>query len=283
MERYYFLFAIALVAVIFASVHDLRKREVSNWLNFSLLGTALAYRAIYSSFSGEWEFLMWGVIGGAGCFAFANLFYYTKVFGGGDAKLLIGMGVVLPIESWIDIGVIGGGFLLLLFGAGAIYSLIYSAGIVKRNSGRFKKEFARRLKERGKVIGIFAIVIVCLAGLFGGYVSSYAGGIYILIAGGIILGLNEYVQALDKCMIQKRNPEELTEGDWLERDVRAGNQVVKKTVHGLSMRDIMILRRAGRDVYVREGVPFVPAFLISLILMVCAYFFLLPLYGGFLF
>jgi len=47
MEEYYFLFGIAFLWTLFAVVQDIRKREVSNWLNFSLLGIIIAYRAIY--------------------------------------------------------------------------------------------------------------------------------------------------------------------------------------------------------------------------------------------
>ena len=63
MEEYYFLFALAIVWMIFAVVQDLKTREVANWLNFSLIGFALAYRAFYSSFTGEWMFLGFGFLG----------------------------------------------------------------------------------------------------------------------------------------------------------------------------------------------------------------------------
>jgi len=90
MEEYYFLFVLAFVWMIFAVVQDLKTREVANWLNFSLIGFALAYRAFYSSFTGEWMFLGFGFLGFLMFFILAHVFYYSKVFAGGDAKLLMG-------------------------------------------------------------------------------------------------------------------------------------------------------------------------------------------------
>ena len=76
-------------------------------------------------------------------------------------------------------------------------------------------------------------------------------------------------------MIKNRDPWKLTEGDWLERDVKIGRKVIKKSVHGLSLKEIRILRKAKKKVLIKEGVPFTPAFLFafvtSLILITLGY------------
>ena len=143
-EKYYFLFGLAFLYVIFATVQDLRKEEVANWLNFSLIGFALTYRAFYALQFDDGMFFVYGLAGFLLFFAFANLFYYSGVFGGGDAKLLMGLGIVLPISNWMDLFFVGVGFLFLLFLIGACYSLVYSFFIAGRNFKIFKKEFGRR-------------------------------------------------------------------------------------------------------------------------------------------
>ena len=45
-----FLILLGLVWIIFAVVQDLRKREIANWLNFSLVIFALVFR-----FRGFWD------------------------------------------------------------------------------------------------------------------------------------------------------------------------------------------------------------------------------------
>ncbi|MBI2056754.1 hypothetical protein HYT91_00690 [Candidatus Pacearchaeota archaeon] len=47
-----FLVALALVWMIFAVVQDLKKREIANWVNFSLIIFALGFRFFYSLFNG---------------------------------------------------------------------------------------------------------------------------------------------------------------------------------------------------------------------------------------
>mgnify|MGYP001594423394 FL=1 len=133
MERYYFLFAIALLWIIFASMQDIRKREVANWLNFSLLALALSYRAFYSSIYDDYIFFLFGFFGVIIFGIFAYAFYYSRVFAGGDAKLLIALGAVFPFEKPMDFIILPFIFIFLLFLSGSIYGLVYSLGIVSKN------------------------------------------------------------------------------------------------------------------------------------------------------
>mgnify|MGYP001614646475 FL=1 len=116
MEEYYFLFLLGLLWCIFATVQDLRKREIANWLNFSMIIFALAYRAFYSIEARDGgDFFLFGLGGFGIFFLLANLLYYGRAFAGGDAKLLMGFGALLPFESINDLLFVSAGFILLLF------------------------------------------------------------------------------------------------------------------------------------------------------------------------
>ena len=56
-----FLIILAIVWLAVASICDIRKREVPNWLNFSLIAFALAYRAFYSVIENDSKFFIYGV------------------------------------------------------------------------------------------------------------------------------------------------------------------------------------------------------------------------------
>ncbi|MEM4271856.1 MAG: A24 family peptidase [Candidatus Pacearchaeota archaeon] len=264
IEKYWFLFGLATIFIIFAVVQDLRKREVANWLNFSLLGFALAYRAFFASFSGEIMFFVYGVIGAGLFFGLANLFYYSRMFAGGDAKLLMALGAVLPFESLNDFLYVGFGFLFALFLAGAVYSLCYSGHIVYRNSAKFKKEFAINYGKMmyAQLLVMIAIVVLVLIYALGGPINISVLLVLVVFPYAMFL-LFIYLKSLDRCMIKYANANELTEGDWLEQEVRIGNYVIKKSVHGLSWDDIMKLRKAKKKALIKEGIPFTPAFLIA--------------------
>lgn len=262
MEEYYFLFFLGLIWTVFAVVQDMKTREVANWLTYSLIGFALAYRAFYSSFSGDWMFLGYGLLGFGFFYVLAHAFYYTKVFAGADAKLLMGYGILLPYYSYFSVVLVGLGFVFILFLIGAFWSMIYGVWIARENWGKFKKEFWINVNKFGlSILGLVVLVgilsLVWLSGLKG-----WSFGI-------LILGLLWiYVKSLDKCMTKNLSPGKLREGDWLENDVRVGGgRIVKKSVHGLSLGEIRLLKKRGRKVLIKEGVPFTPAFLIALVFM----------------
>lgn len=261
MEEYYFLFGLAFLWTIFAVVQDLRKTEVANWLNFSLIGFGLAYRGFYSLFSNDLFFFIIGLIGFGIFFVFAYTFYYTRAFAGGDAKLLMGYGIILPYSNFGELITVGIFFVLALFLFGLIYSLVYSLFIVRKNKMKFYREFIFEVRKNLFVFVIAALIfIVCLLSEF-----NYLGFIFISLI--FVSFLYIYLKALDSCMIELVKAKELQEGDWLERDVRVMNKIIKKSVHGLSAEDINILQKARKEVYIKRGIPFTPAFLISLIMV----------------
>lgn len=273
--RYWFLFLLALIWIIFASIQDIRKKEVANWLNYSLLVIALAYRGFYSLIEWDYWFFVYGIIGAAAFAILANALYYSKIFGGGDARLLIGLGAILPFESFM--GVIGEGvmFIFLIFLIGAVYSIIFSFFILARNFDKFKIGFKKNRKMLLIAYLIVIILIIIMKSVI--FVNEI---FYFLIVLLLIFPLFYiYLLSLDKCMIQFVKPNKLQEGDWLNEEVKLRRgKVIRKSVHGLSLEDIRLLRKARKSVWIKEGVVFVPVFLISFII----YLWILNRYGGIL-
>lgn len=275
MEQYYFLFSIALVYVIFASIQDLRKKEVANWLNFSLLAFALAYRAFYSYFENDVQFFILGLAGFGIFFLIGNAFYYSKIFGGGDVKLLMAIGVILPYSNYIDLIFNSLFFLAVLFLGGAVYSIIYSSFLVYKNYSNFKKEFSKLLINKRKMIilcFILAFILLVTGEILGNYTNIWT---YEAVAVILLCFLYIYLKSLESaCMIRYVLPKDLTEGDWLEKSIHIKGKTISKSVHGLSFKEINLIRKANKKVLIRYGVPFVPAFLIALIATVFFWVFL---------
>jgi len=94
---------------------------------------------------------------------------------------------------------------------------------------------------------------------------------------GILIFIIPYfylsAKAIDEvCMIKKISPKNLTEGDWLYRDVRIGNRIIKKRWDGLTKEEIKLLKKKNY-VFVRQGIPFSPAFLIAFLFLIYFWFF----------
>lgn len=268
VEKYYFLFAVAVVWMIAACVQDIKRREVDNWLTFSLIAFALAYRAFFASYSSDWMFFVYGLLGFGLFFVLANVFYYSRVFAGGDAKLLMGIGAVLPFEKLVDLALVGGGFVFVLFLIGAVYSLGWSIYIAGAHRKLFAEEFVKSYEVRSFRIAFLILFAFFLIMGVTNFISEPLVFISVLAFPVLSYLLFVYLKAVDKCMIKLVLPGKLTEGDWLVDDIRVGRGVIRKTVHGLSLSDIAKLRKAGRKVLIKEGVPFVPAILAAFLIMV---------------
>lgn len=269
-EEYWFLFALAGVVALFAAVQDWKKTEVANWLNFSFITIAIVYRIFYANFSGNWSFFIYGLVGVGFMFVIANLLYYTKVFGGGDAKLLMGFGAVLPYGSFNGVFVLCLVFLMALFFLGAVYSLVYSLVIALRNRKKFSKLFRERLVSYKKinqkwVIALFGALFFIIV-IFG----EVLGFLLMLFIALFYFG-QAYLMSVDNLMIVRRKPNELMEGDWLEKEVKIGRRLIKKSVHGLSKNDIEFLKSKKKSVMVKQGIPFVPVFFVTWGFMVYAF------------
>jgi len=272
MNEYYFLFGMALIYTIFASIQDLKKREVANWLNFSLLSFALAYRAIYSLWFNNLEFLIFGILGSIAFFILSNLMYYGGVFAGGDAKLLLAFGAIMPYGSYSDLVFVSLGFLISLFVFGAIYSLIYSSYLAYKNKKVFKKDFSELvLKKRGIIyLSIFFEFMIFVIIFAFNYIDWFVlFGMFLIF---LMPFLYIYLKAVElSSMIVLTKARDLTEGDWLSKDVKIGNKTIRRSVHGLSRKEIEIIKKYNKSVWVKQGIPFVPAFLFALIFMVFFY------------
>jgi len=267
MYEIIFLIVLALVWIIFASVQDLKKREVANWLNFSLIIFALGFRFFYSLFSrGDFAFFYQGLIGLGIFFIIGNLFYYGRMFAGGDAKLMIALGAVLPFSESFFVNLnIFFLFIFIFFFVGAFYGLGISLFLGLRNFKKLKEEFFRQFNKNKKLI-YFPMIFGIILMLFG-FIES------LLLFLGILLFVIPYfylcAKSIDEvCMIKKVKTKNLTEGDWLYRNVRVKGKIIKKSWNGLSKNDVKLLKKHKKKVVIRQGIPFVPVFLISFLILV---------------
>ncbi|MEK6858698.1 MAG: A24 family peptidase [Nanoarchaeota archaeon] len=267
MQEYYFLFGLGFVWLCFAVVQDLRTREISNWLNFSLLGLALFYRGFVAFDSGKAQFFWWGVAGTFFFVALGYLLYYGRAFAGGDAKLLMALGPLIPFERFNDLVVLGLGFVFVLFLGGSIYSLIYTAAYIPSRWKPFSNCFAARWKS-SRFFMYLCFVLGVVIGLSMALLDVVAGLLF-LAAFALLPFLYLYGKTVESCFFIKRVlPSKLAEGDWLVRDVSAGAQVIRARVHGLTLKEIAMLRKAKKSVTIKEGIPFSPAFLLAFLAMV---------------
>ena len=250
-----FLLIIAAIWLVAASWTDLRTREVADWLSFSLIAIAVAYRASESIIAWNATPITTSLLGLASFFLLANLLYHFKIFAGGDAKLLIALGAVVP--SWA--------LLSNMLVVGSAYGILYSLALGMFNHKKVWIEIKNLDWKKGSyILGALAI----------GFILGFSTNnpiIYFISGGAIILFLLEiYIGAVDKVsLIKQVNPKDLTEGDWLLRSVKLQNgKFVKSQFSGLTKKEIALLIKNKKKVYVRYGIPFIPVYLIAFLVTI---------------
>jgi len=258
-----FLIIIGIVWIIGAVLQDLHRREVDNVWNFSLVGIVLAYRLAFSIYSSQYMYFFNGIIGFIIFLILGNLFYYSRVFAGGDAKLLIVLGSLIPLSfNWMENLMIFGSFIGLFLVGGSIYVFIFSLFLVLFHLKNFSKEFYKQIKSSKNLIisgVIFFILWIIISYYFSLQLISF-GAVFLLFPLLFI-----FAKAVEEsCLVKALSPREITEGDWLYEDVFINGNKITANWEGVSKRELQLIReKYRRKIWIKQGIPFTPGFLIG--------------------
>ena len=265
-----FLIGIALLWTLIAVIQDFRKREVANWWNFSLIAFVLVFRAFVALNTRDVWYLYWGLIGLAVGFVLANLFYYARMFAGGDAKLLMALGTVIPLSnSFLSNLHLFARFILLFIILGSLYGLVYSLVLIILNFGEFRKAFSNYYLQY-RLLSWIAIVVAFVFGIFFSFIGFYMGVVLSIVVLLLPFLLISAKAIEDSCLSKKIAVRDLTIGDWLSEDVKAGGRVIKPNWEGLDERELALIQKKlkNKKVAVKYGIPFTPSFLLGLLALV---------------
>ncbi len=266
-----FLTALAVVWISAAVFQDIKTHEIANWISFSLIVFALGFRFFYSLFSGNgFSFFYQGLIGLGIFFILGNLFYYGRLFAGGDAKLMIALGTILPLTESLSNNIkIFIAFIVIFFASGAIYTMVTSIAIGLKDIQKLSNEFKKQIRRNKNKISLsmFLAILLVISGLL---TDSLLIWLAILVF--IIPYIYIYAKSVDESsMIKSVSPRRLEEGDWLYKDVKIKGKTIKADWGGLTKEDIKLLKKSNRKILIREGIPFTPVFLISFVLLILMY------------
>jgi Flp pilus assembly protein protease CpaA len=250
-----FLFWLFLGGIIVASLQDLKRREVDDWLNLFLIVFSVSF--IFFRAYLEKDPTLISQLGFAIVILFIlmNLFYYSHIFAGGDAKLLFSMTAFFIGASFMVTLVNIGLFVLFLMFAGAIYGICYSSVLYFKNFSKVNSSV--NFQSFPVKLSFSAGFIFILLSLYN--ISFLAFAIFSFLFPLIYI----FARSLeDVSMVKTVSGNKLCEGDWLVKDVKVGKKTIKADWDGLSLEDIKIMKHLRR-VKIKEGLPFVPAFLIA--------------------
>ena len=265
------LITITLIVLILASITDLKTREVPDWLSYSYILISLATVLIYS-LTTEFITFVYSLIGFTSMFALGAFLYYTKQWGGADAKILMGLGAVFPVLGLQYIFIL----LISIVFIGGFYSFAWGLAIYIKNLKKSNKKFFSLLKEQ-KTTRLILVIIAISALISVFFVSAtYQIIIFsILLLIIFLFYLTLFVKTVEQIrLIQLIPTENVTEGDWLAKSVKHNNKtLISKTKTCLEKKDLSLLKKHKiKSVWIKVGIPFIPAIFLAVLTTIIIYF-----------
>jgi hypothetical protein len=262
------LIILGLIWIIGSVMQDLKRREVDNLWNFSLIFFALSYRAAVSVFSLDYWFFLNGLIGLVIFIILGNLFYYSRLFAGGDAKLLMTLGCILPFSyDWIINLKIFSLFILLFLVCGSFYAIFYSFFLVFKNWKNFNKEFKKQFKNYKNLffISVIGFIILMVIALFFEKIIFLLA--FVILFFPVLFVFAKSVE--ESCMIKLIPVSKLTIGDWLYKDIKVGSKKIKSNWEGVSEDELkLIQKKYKKKILIKQGIPFTPSFLLGFLVLI---------------
>lgn len=286
------LFVVGFLGLIVGTITDFQKREVADWINFGMMFAGIGLRLIQTALSFDFWYLAWGIAWLIICYGFGLVMYYTGQWGGGDAKMIMGLGAlfgtmnlsfinlkydfladILPFTFNYNISFMLH-FLFNSFLIGAIYGLIYTLVLMVKFWNPFKEKFVSLIKSKASIASLIAAFIVLI---FGYATMAFLGDFSFLLQLAVLTMfvmplLLVFVKAVESgCMIRMMTIKDLTEGEWIVEDVVIDEKYITGPKElGITLKQIKqlkVLEKKGKinAVKVKIGIPFVPAFLMAFI------------------
>lgn len=262
---------IAIIALLIASITDIKTREVPDWLNYSLIILGLVIHGIYSLIFSNVSFIISSLMGFGIFLIIALVMFKTGQWGGGDSKMLIAIGALVGLELTIDNFLLG--FFINALIIGAIYGVVWGLVLIIKNREKFSIQLRKILKQKNiklarKIVPIASLVPFLFL------LINYSLSILILaFALSSIIYIFFFTFLFSKVieeafMYKFVSPNKLTEGDWIANNINIkGKLICGPKDLGISEKQIKkLIWLKVKKVKIKEGIPFIPPFLISFIL-----------------
>jgi Flp pilus assembly protein protease CpaA len=281
------LFSTAMGFSIIASYFDLKTGEIPDKFTIGLVVVALIMRLGFSAMMGDFNYFLDGLIVGLIFFAFGAALFYTGAWGGGDAKLLAGIGASLGgsmmpslLDSAINIFPSFFGFFIAMSMVAIPYSLIYAFILA------FKSPKAFSLMKERVIKNSFILALACIASLtlFILLKPYNALLMFVILSPPVFFLLMIFTRSVEEVAMQKDVAlKDLHVGDMVVEDLMINGKKVasKRDMDGFSkevLEKIQKSKKAPKTVRIKWGIKFAPAFplamLVAPVWMTFLFFFL---------
>jgi len=257
MQEQLFLFGITVIAIILATISDLKTFEIPDSISYFLIIFGISAQIILATTTQSLQPINALLISLAIASAIAIPLFLLGQWGGGDTKLLIGVAAMLPTFHTTVFPFILT-FTFNLFFLGGAYAIL----IMTYLSFKHWKQIVK-ISPIAKTLLIFLAISFTLPFLVQNIFFIF---IPILTLGITITHLALIIQK--HFFVKKIRPSQLTEGDWIAKDLKIGNKTIYKVRKiGVLDKDIQKIRKHyNKSIEIKTGIAFGPSFLFSILI-----------------
>ena len=220
---------ICIIALIIGSITDIKTREVPDWLNYSLIAMGLGINTIYSITTANFSFITASVLGLAAFWCIAYILFKLGQWGGGDSKMLMGIGALVGLTLTINNFLMA--FLFNVLIVGAIYSIVWGIFLSLKHRKKFQTHL-KKIKTNKKLtiikrlihsISLLPLLLIILEPT--PLIIIFSITLTLLINSSYYLYL--FSSVIESAFMFKRiPPTQLTEGDWIAKNIKIKDKYI---------------------------------------------------------
>jgi preflagellin peptidase FlaK len=264
--------SVALMAA--ASLVDLKTGEIPERISYGFIIIALLVSGIYSVTTSNYSPFITSLATGIGFFAFGFILFLLGQWGGGDVKLVGGVGCA--IGFLYSVGYVTDGFFpyyttyfIDLVCIALPYAMVYGLYLGFRNPETLK-EFNRYLKDwKTKAVILLSFMPVILALYLGFLVLAY---FYVLIP--VMLFLALYLKSVELTALQEIVPvKNLRLGDVVAEDLIIDGKKIasKRDIEGFEDKTLEMIKALAKEgkipenLKIKRGIKFAPVLFFAMV------------------
>lgn len=263
-------FAVALGGCSLAAAYDLKTTEIPDQIPYTMAAIGLIYYAIFSFAASNYSLIGFSLLYGIILTAIGFALYYFGQWGGGDAKLLGAIAVLLPSipTSTNFIFPFPFSFTINLFLVGAVYMIFYSIVFSLMNKHIISK-FLIDIKASANVLVIGSVSLLIIFTALNLYLlnlfqfspdiaQAVRSSLIPLAVSVSLFVLYKFAKIVENVGFKKRIS---------VNKVRIGDVLLDfKQWEGITGKQLKKLKKSGKKfVWIKEGVRFAPSFPLALL------------------
>lgn len=257
------------------SIADLRTGEIPEEISYGFIITALTVAAVNSFIENNYLFLIESFSVGLGFFLVGFLLFYLGQWGGGDVKLVSGVGCTLGFLH--AAGYIRDGLLFPYYTAYFInliyialpYATVYGLLLSVKNRETIK-QFIRHLSDKKTV---FAFILSFTPSLLAAYVGLVSLSLFYLLIPVLLLAAF-FLKAVELTALRENVAvEKLRIGDVVAEDLLVNGKIVasRRDIEGFDEKTLIEVKKLASEgkipptIKIKKGIKFAPVLFFALL------------------